>query len=398
MNLLGVAVKLASAVDQPLELDKTRCVRAKDRLAECDRCIRHCPVDALRTDSPIELDETRCAKCGLCLHDCPVGAFAGSDGTDAFLQFLMRYPAGRTIEIACSQHPVPELGESPLSNVVQSDRCLAALGPSIYAWLMARGMSQVVVRLDACAECEIGKSRQPMTEDLNALQGLFNTSTERRIVILQDRDANWQEREVQSIKNVPLSRRELLHWVTQDAPKTAARALASESKEDSKSKTPPQERVRLIEALSKARTLNRDARVGGLGAFLLAADEKCNACGACARACPTGAMKFSVAEQGQYRLELLVNACTDCGICLDMCEPSALHRDRAPSAAEFVAAEPLTLRSGGLNDCSRCGARFADHLEGTLCSICAYRQKNPFGSYISPAMAARLKSKREAAR
>lgn len=394
MNLLGVAVKLASAVNQPLTLDPARCVRANDRLSPCDRCVRTCPVGALQIDSPIALNEKKCVNCGTCLHECPVGAFSGDDGTDPLLQFLLQFPSNQIIELACLQHPEPELGPSSIANVIQTDRCLAALGPSIYAWLMARGMSQVIVRLDACAECEIGKSSATMQANLVSLGNLFNTENAQRIQVIETSDPNWKEREVMAIKDVPLSRRELLRRMTQDAPKSAARALATEAV-DPKTKAPPRERKRLLEALTRASSLNREQSVQNLGAIHLAVNEKCSACGACARVCPTGALQFTTTEQKEYRLDLKVGACTDCSICLDVCEPAALSRDRAPSAAEFIAAEPIVLSAGGLKECVRCGARFAAQIPGDLCSICDFRKQNPFGSRLPPAVAARLKRKRE---
>ena len=395
MNLLGVAVKLASAVNQPLALDSVRCVRANNRLSQCDRCLRACPVGALQIDSPIKLNEKTCANCGLCLHSCPVGAFTGDDGTDPLLQFLLQFPSGQIIELACLQHPEPELGASLKANVIQTDRCLGALGPSIYAWLMARGMSQVIVRLDACAECEIGKSSATMQANLVSLANLFNTGNSPRIKMIETRDPSWKEREVIAINDVPLSRRELLRRMTQDAPKSAARALATESV-DPKTKAPPRERKRLLDALARVPALNREQSVQGLGAIRLGANEKCTACGACARICPTGAIQFTVTDQKDYRLELKIGACTDCGVCLDVCEPAALYRDRAPSAAEFIAAEPVVLSAGGLKECTRCGARYAAQIPGDLCSICDFRKQNPFGSRLPPAIAARLQKQREA--
>lgn len=396
MNLLGVAVKLASAVNQPLALDKARCVRSNDRLALCDRCMRACPVGALQTDSPITLNEKICVNCGWCLHDCPTGAFTGEDGTDPLLQFLLQFPQGETIELACSQHDEPELGSSSKANVIQTDRCLAALGPSIYAWLMARGMSQVIVRLDACADCAAGKVRDSMQADLGALEKLFNTAATQRIVVVRASDPGWKDREVKAINDLPVSRRELLRRMTQDAPKTAARALATDPS-DPKVKAPPRERQRLLDALARAQVLNREQIVQGLGAIRLGVNEKCSACGACARVCPTGALLFAVTDQKDYRLDVRVGACTDCGVCLDVCEPTALARDRAPSAAEFIAVDPVVLSAGKLKECTRCGAKFAAQIPGDLCSICNFRQQNPFGSRLPPAIAARLQKKRQAA-
>jgi hypothetical protein len=63
-----------------------------------------------------------------------------------------------------------------------------------------------------------------------------------------------------------------------------------------------------------------------------------------------------------------------------MC-PEALGRGGVPFIVELLEQQWITIASGELARCQRCGTRLAvDALHDGLCPVCVFRRENPFGS------------------
>ncbi len=375
MNLFSVAGKLAAADQPPVTLEATRCVRVKDKLSTCELCVRACPVNAIRLNAPVALDEKVCVACGLCVRVCPVGAFSGDDGTTDLLNCVARLNA-QVVELVCPRHPQADKGANENATVIRANTCLASLGSSAYLRLLSQ-VSSVAIRLDACAECPIGRVQPDIA---NALDPVSQVFPERAIAITEKPGTNAKTRTVYEAKAPPVSRRDFLRVLTGESVRTAVRAFANDSDETPAGSVLPRERVRLVNTLRQLAPADQNLPASFIGAMRLSVDDKCNACGVCPRACPTGALHFSTQDNTTYALTCLVAKCTDCGACLDVCEPQALHREGTPTLAEFIASEPMTLKSGTLKQCDKCNTWFAAHIEGNLCPICDFRRRNPFGS------------------
>ena len=383
MNLLSIAGRMAAPDRPPIMLDTKRCVHAHNRFSKCDACITSCPVGALQLSKTIELNEQACIACAACLPVCPVGALSGDDGAKDLGHCISRLPQKEVIELVCAQHTAADSGPAGTSAAIRTDGCLASFGPSVYAWLLASGTTQVIVRLDACASCSLGKVQPQITRTLASVSQLTvaNDAT-KRVLALEASRADWKPRPLITTKNPPLSRRDLFRALVSEGPKLAAQILPFEENSATEAKTPPLERRRLLNALKR---LGADgvsiASENDLGVVKLSANEKCTACGACARVCPTGALRF-VSQGDNFRLTIVPSACTDCGACLALCAPAALQRNGVPSFAELTASEPMVLRADALRVCVKCGAKYAGETAGDLCSICRFRLENPFGSRL----------------
>jgi ferredoxin len=385
VNLFSLAQRMTEPDRPPIALDADGCLHSRDRFSTCDACISVCPVKALRLVPPITLDEKTCVACGACLPVCPVGALTGKDGADDLVRCISQIPDGRVVELACARHTTLETGPAESTAVVRTEGCLAALGPSTFEWLLANETQQVIVRLDACSGCSIGNLQPRISRMVAAADRLApHPEDAARIVAVREREANWKtERTVIPVKNPPVSRRDLFRTFVSDAPKLAAQVLPFQESKVSEAKAAPLERRRLLNAIRRQGDSENAARIvaldNDLGLVRLAVSAICTACGVCARACPTGALRFEDRESS-FRLTFSARACTDCGACLDLCEPNALARDGVPTIAELMSAEPVVLRSGTLRKCEKCGAKFAGDSGGKLCPTCDFRVHNPFGS------------------
>jgi energy-converting hydrogenase A subunit P len=392
VNLISIAGKLAEPEHSPIELDGARCVHEFDRLAQCDLCVRACPVDALQLGAHIALDEKKCVACGLCVPTCLVGAFTCDDGFFDLVNLIGRLPENPIVELACPRHPAPQQGVNENANVIRTKTCLAAFGTSRYLQLLIR-VPQLFVRTDACAECELGRVRAAITQAAESARSVLAArgEAEQLILITEKPNATAKTRAIYDTKNPPVSRRDLFRVFVAEGSKVAARALDS-ADESATGNVPPLERRRLINVLRQFVPIEmpewQSVPASNLGLVRLAADDKCTACGICVRTCPTGAMKFE-SENNSYRLTVSPAQCTNCGVCIDLCEPKSLRHDGVPTFGQLLGVEPQVLRAGGLKECWRCKQKFADHIEGNLCPICAYRKANPFGSRIPANIAKR---------
>jgi ferredoxin len=104
-----------------------------------------------------------------------------------------------------------------------------------------------------------------------------------------------------------------------------------------------------------------------LPAMDLEALDGCNACEACFRVCPTGAVTI---EESAMAWSLTFDAalCVGCGACLEVCQTGALRAAETVELSERSRRRPLQQRSK--QRCTRCDRHFVSAGSQALCSVC----------------------------
>lgn len=381
MSLLDAAERFASLDRSQVLLDTARCLHSQDQASECAACHGICPVGAISNGKPPTLDTERCESCLACLPACPVGAFHADDDVAALLN-CVTHVEGKTIELLCGLHPHPDQGMEAEAIGIRTRGCLAGLGMGAYLTLSALGLERILARTDACRACKwssLGSQVSSQTAQANRFLSAWGRA---EAVACVDEISTPVERPLWDAHNPPLSRRDLFRMISKQGQVAVARAMEDGVK--ASERQPGRDRMRLLAAVSHLPKPSDSICLEGFDFALVAVSEACTACGACARACPTEALRFEKNEtEMQFSLVFSAKACIGCDVCDHVCLPDAITIDHAPSFDMALGVtEPTVVASGKLARCERCKTIMAAREGVKLCPLCEYRRTNPFGSML----------------
>ena len=397
MNLgqLALAAERLSQERPPIAVTAGQCLRARDKGVDCDLCVRACPASAISLDGGVQVDGDACIRCGLCLHRCPAGVFDGRDGVYKLLHCATQIVDHDTIELVCSAHPEAASGASDVDAVICANSCLSTFGPSAYTGLIALGVKQVRVRLDACAACPLGALQAGIEHEVATTQALLEPLGRGDAVSVAPLTTQHKTRPVYSITNPPVSRRGFFQTIARQSVAGVDDIQPPNAPQIEGERSAPRERRRLVNALYFVAQQGTDATIPVEGFTRLGVADGCSACGLCARVCPTGALAVEITDD---HFEVIFSAaqCTDCGICTRFCGPGVLQHYGAPTYDDVLAPELWLLHEGSLDHCNKCGAPYAAEPGETLCPICRVRRKNPFGLQMPEALRQRIEASKAA--
>ena len=378
MNLLALAERWEEALTtKTVGFAADRCLYTVDKFATCTACYDICPAAAIQPGDPPIFVRENCQQCRACLPICPVGAFTADDEAQALLTYA-EHAGAKTYEVVCALNPQVDVGTS--TTAVRVRGCLAGLGVGSYLALVGQGMEQVIVRLDACANCpwsELQPQVEVQVQQAQALLALWGY--EAAVTCLYEAGDDFQKRPFRHASSPPVSRRNLFSW--REAEKKAAEPDA-----------PPSlfhDRLRFLTAIKHLPApSNPEATtsLAGLGFALMAVNDECTACGICARVCPTEALQMQT-DKSSYQLVFSPQICIACDMCCHVCTPQAITLTPDPSFAQ-VFASPIeqVMQQGQLTHCAKCNTPFAATPDTRLCPVCEFRRQNPFGSTLPLAM------------
>ncbi len=388
MRLLKFAERFAEMDRSRVKFDETLCLHEQNRISNCKECVEICPAKAITGAETPVFDQAACRGCLACISACPVGAFCAEDDVPPVLKCLSEIK-GESIEIICGKHPQPAMGISSKQTGIRLGGCLAGLGVGGYVTLFAVGFKRVFLRMDACRDCD-WKSLAPRVQHQVQHANRILTGWSKEDIFLTISENEFpQKRPLLDINSPQLSRRGLFRDMAYKGKIALACAIdsAMESEHsENREKLPGVDRLRLINALGALPDPEEGwdtSLESGRYAFLHVSD-RCDACAACERVCPTNAITFATdVDKTSYRLLFDAKKCIGCGICASVCIPEAIALDTNPGFNRiFGSAEPAVISQGSLTQCAKCNSLFAAGCGRELCSVCDFRKRNPFGNLV----------------
>ena len=389
MSLLSAAEHLAAIDRSAVVLNTEHCLYTQITGSDCQACYTICPVEAIQPGTPPSLDAEKCQTCLACLTVCPTGAFSADDAVPSLLTCASRIE-DHAIEVMCGKHAASEEGVAPIG--VQVRGCLAGLGTGSYMALAAIGIERIYLRMDACEDCPWAPLKSHIQEQSQMANQLYQAIDEVELVTCVHQVTESQERPLWSAANPPLSRRDLFRLAARQGKVALARAMLEQPAGKRKA---GRDRLRANEAISHIRQENEpihDVTLTQSNYATLTVSDKCSACQACVRACPTQCLHFEK-EENYFRLKIRPQDCIACGNCTRVCLPQAIEVNQAPLFSQVYGQDNLTVLSeGNLIQCSHCKSWYAEQTGSDLCPLCDFRRQNPFGSVMPSSLRKKTKN------
>lgn len=326
------------------EVIAERCVHTRIETASCRACVDSCPQRAwVIDDEQLGIDTQRCDGCKLCVAACPEGAVQGPvrparrDTAKGGAALLACRPTG----VHADEGVVP---------------CVHALGLTALLALYRAGMRSLITCTADCDRCERGGVTR-LTERVHRVNRLLTARDLPGIRCEQLPGDIWLRRltcDLAPARGPALNRRQFLRRATRDVLTGYQQTRIAEPAPGA----PPEAPGQMIPAPSAGQAVPFAVAIDG---------ERCNACHACARLCPHGAITLQIDKRGRNHAYLLTSdACTGCRICCDVCDQEAVTV--RPWGVPTATVVPLTEHR-----CRACGSWFelpAHHADSTLCRIC----------------------------
>ncbi len=384
MSLFSAAERLSAIDRSEVVLEINRCLHTHDRHSTCLACQDVCPADAIQPGKPPTLQTELCQSCLACLPACPVGAFRVDDAVAGLLNCATRMEAS-VIEVVCEKQTRATIGVADGTAILVKG-CLAGLGRGAYLMLVALGAEKIIVRTDACSTCEWAGLRKLVEWQVSQARQLLGMWGKTDSLVCVSAIEQPTERPLWEAANPPLSRRDLFRMLAWQGKRAMARAMEKGVAESTRELG--SDRLRMLFGVSHLLEDPPQANLSlnGFSFATLTISEACTACGACSKACPTGALQFEK-ENEETTFSILFSAqhCVGCNICEHVCLPNAITLDHAPTFEQvFGSQEPAIVESGQLERCERCNTLIAARVGLKLCALCEYRRAHPFGSMLPP--------------
>jgi ferredoxin len=321
----ALALELLTSRGNP-ELDLSRCVRSRFRLAGCERCVTACPQQAVRCE-PLPAVETRaCRGCRLCEAACPTGALRGDSEPLEESLLLLRE---RTDAIwGCRL-------QGNVHGHVKS-ACVGFLGMEhllVLAILLPHG---ITFNLTHCRQCPNAEAAVQLQQRLEILHHLPNYPFAGRLrLALREPQLNYRPDTI--------SRRAFFQQFRRGAGNSLRQALQRREEngkaKDYGSKRLPVARALLLQALPLLDGPFRRSVETNFFPMLHFTDD-CRGCRGCLGICPTGALGRKRHDTSETSPSFEMQLCTACGLCAEFCRRQAIRLTQA--AVDPVAGRTIT--------------------------------------------------------
>ena len=323
----------------------------------CRACVEACSEGALALN-PLRIDSAACTGCDLCAPACPTAALELSGRSKARRVTAWRsINAGAPFEVGCERARDAVEGVPRLTL-----RCLAAAGWETMLLPVLLGASEVHLLAGLCKGC-------PHESAMNTIDG------RRDLAAVAARAAGVGA--IGTVSHAPrqledsvLSRRALFRALLgREAVGEGAAELdyVMSGMDCSDGLQALWERRLVVELLQLCRPVRTPAPAY-VGLPKVDAG-RCDECGLCAVACPTGALSRANDPAEAGLLWLSARDCTACRQCVRACEPGAVALDAVLDSSALCAREPMCLLRRADVLCPECGGRALGPLV-PFCTTC----------------------------
>ena len=309
-------------VSDRVEIAREYCLHTRHCASVCNACGEVCPHKAIEEGV---LDGKLCTGCGLCLAACPAGAI-GTVAGGHIKRYHQVKTQGRNMG-SCAF--VCRRGADLYKGGIMVE-CLMSCDESLLLTAAAYGAKQILLLAEACGNCPQGETCFDVLSDRVAkVYGIlqqFGIGCE--FVFSRDK---FSCQENVSVQKSGISRRQFFRSLKAGSLNMLGHVVADirDAWEVENKDKNVRERVKYLpyrwyvlrQIFKGWRGRSRAGRLDYFGTVKV--NESCHGCGACADACPTGALQF-MEKDGRRIISHRPALCTDCGLCQEICMKEAL--------------------------------------------------------------------------
>ena len=345
MPALDDIADIAHALDdRGVIVDTALCVKARNRNAQCQRCVDACNRGCIAWGNEgFSADSENCNDCGACVSACPVGALSSRWKSDAQMYTGCLQAAGQCdgdVVVACNAM-LERAGRLVDQRKVVGVPCLERLGAEFLMTVAVFSRaSRIVLVHGACEECERLTGAETACRVAEHVRGLL-ACWEHDVRLKVSGKFPGKVRMADEERFDP-SRRAFFAEVrdrARDAASTSVRVATKDMFEGDEEPVPAKPHVNRFGVLPPGTSGKREyllAAVDALGAptcdFIDSPlwarveidTEQCVSCRMCATFCPTGSLFKFHTKKGLVGVKQNVRMCVNCGCCRDICPTQAL--------------------------------------------------------------------------
>lgn len=355
-----------------IKMAKNKCLNELHSGASCYHCVQHCPGKSLMTyENQIYQDPGSCLGCGLCLADCPTGAFTSTLWDEKAISKDLKEMPEDTVRIFCGYHDKFGMSaEDKRKGLLVVPGCLSMVSRG--GWYEMGSLKKLELRLDKCENCLMRDSLDRLKIAVEtANEWLIACGSPERFSYINKQEGNLKEKKLKvDPSGIPVtSRRDffvnLINRGRLSQP--SMKSANDDSVQDQEKKYNCADwQLRLGELYSSQNNAE------GHFAYWpdIKVESECVNCGMCAKYCPSKALRKVDGEDRSQRY-FTSGYCLDCRICMLSCPKQCISRDRVPNANPF---DTKLVFETNTCKCLRCGADTVENPEH-LCYWCRSEAK-----------------------